>query len=71
MRSITKIAAVGLTFLTFGTIGSRADDAEPDARWGSLSGRFLYAGPPPRTRRMELCELWILLRLDSDVRSTL
>ena len=59
MRSTSKIAAVGLTFLTFWTIGSGADAAETDPRWGSLSGRFLYAGPPPRTRRIELCELWI------------
>lgn len=54
MRSMTKTAAIGLTFLGFWTIGIRADAAEPDARWGSLSGRFLYAGVPPQPRRIEL-----------------
>lgn len=54
MRTMIHVAVLALMLSVFCANSSRGDDAEPDERWGSISGRFLYAGVPPRPRRLDL-----------------
>jgi hypothetical protein len=50
------IAAVGLVLvsLTQTALAQNLDDVKPAAAWGDLTGRFVYAGDPPKRDVLEL-----------------
>lgn len=55
MRAIIHVVMASVVgFSAVWATGSNAEDGKPDVRWGSLRGRFLYAGLPPQPRRLEL-----------------
>ena len=54
LETSTSNRLIGLAILCFADVGFRRRSRETNAEWGTLTGRFIYDGVPPKREPVEL-----------------